>query len=83
MFKRVPFSMQDIIKKYTNISDRACNHAALASALGSLTWEKPLHSEFQKLARYKCLIKCNDIDRNIQSNVQIVVKIVCIISCRV
>lgn len=41
---------QDIIKKYTNISDKACNHAALASALGSLTWEKPLHSEFQRLA---------------------------------
>lgn len=58
MFNRVPFSMQDIIRKYTNISDRACNHAALASALGSLTWEKPLHSEFQRLARYKCLIKC-------------------------
>ncbi|KAL8104760.1 hypothetical protein AgCh_028809 [Apium graveolens] len=42
---------QDIIKKYTNISDRACNHAALASAVGSLIWEKPLHSEFQRLAR--------------------------------
>ncbi|KAL1806353.1 hypothetical protein ACET3Z_029421 [Daucus carota] len=42
---------QDIIRKYTNISDRACNHAALASTLGSLTWEKPLHSEFQRLAR--------------------------------
>lgn len=26
-------------------------HAALASALGCLSWEKPLHSEFQQLAR--------------------------------
>lgn len=27
-------------------------HAALASSLGSLTWEKPSYSEFQDLARY-------------------------------
>ncbi|BBG94200.1 hypothetical protein Prudu_002425 [Prunus dulcis] len=42
---------QDIIKKYTGISGSGNKHAALASALGSLTWEKPLHSEFQQLAR--------------------------------
>ncbi|KAM1170619.1 hypothetical protein ACFX13_021399 [Malus domestica] len=42
---------QDIIKKYTEISGSGNKHAALASALGSLTWEKPLHSEFQQLAR--------------------------------
>ncbi|XP_034201638.1 uncharacterized protein LOC117616427 isoform X2 [Prunus dulcis] len=41
----------DIIKKYTGISGSGNKHAALASALGSLTWEKPLHSEFQQLAR--------------------------------
>lgn len=42
---------QDIIRKYTEISGSGNKHAALASALGSLTWEKPLHSEFQQLAR--------------------------------
>ncbi|OVA09074.1 protein of unknown function DUF1338 [Macleaya cordata] len=42
---------QEIIQKYTKISGSGNKHAALASALGSLTWEKPLYSEFQKLAR--------------------------------
>lgn len=42
---------QEIIRKYTEISGRGNKHAALASALGSLTWEKPLYSEFQQLAR--------------------------------
>ncbi|KAJ4711273.1 Plant/T7N9-9 protein [Melia azedarach] len=42
---------QEIIRKYTEISGSGNKHAALASALGSLTWEKPLHSEFQQLAR--------------------------------
>ncbi|KAM7487397.1 hypothetical protein LguiB_024881 [Lonicera macranthoides] len=42
---------QEIIRKYTGISGSGNKHAALASALGSLTWEKPLHSEFQQLAR--------------------------------
>uniref|UniRef100_A0A803MAY4 2-oxoadipate dioxygenase/decarboxylase n=1 Tax=Chenopodium quinoa TaxID=63459 RepID=A0A803MAY4_CHEQI len=42
---------QEIIRKYTGISGNGSNYAALASAHGSLTWEKPLHSEFQQLAR--------------------------------
>ncbi|EXB63816.1 hypothetical protein L484_021088 [Morus notabilis] len=42
---------QRIITKYTGLSGTANKHAALASALGSLTWEKPLYSEFQQLAR--------------------------------
>ncbi|XP_057949810.1 uncharacterized protein LOC131144893 [Malania oleifera] len=42
---------QEIIRKYIKISCNGNNHAALASALGSLTWEKPLYSEFQQLAR--------------------------------
>lgn len=42
---------QEVIRKYTDISGSGYKHAALASALGSLTWEKPLHSEFQQLAR--------------------------------
>ncbi|GMP94124.1 hypothetical protein CsSME_00043693 [Camellia sinensis var. sinensis] len=41
---------QEIIRKYTEISGRGNKQAALASALGSLTWEKPLYSEFQQLA---------------------------------
>ncbi|KDP21227.1 hypothetical protein JCGZ_21698 [Jatropha curcas] len=42
---------QEIIKKYIEISGSGCKYAALASALGSLTWKKPLYSEFQQLAR--------------------------------
>uniref|UniRef100_A0A5B7AZI2 2-oxoadipate dioxygenase/decarboxylase n=1 Tax=Davidia involucrata TaxID=16924 RepID=A0A5B7AZI2_DAVIN len=42
---------QEIIRKYTEISGGGNKHAALASALGSLTWEKPLYSDFQQLAR--------------------------------
>jgi hypothetical protein len=42
---------QEIVNKYIGISGSGYKHAALASALGSLTWEKPLHSEFQQLAR--------------------------------
>lgn len=42
---------QEIIKKYIQISGSGFKHAALASALGSLTWAKPLYSEFQQLAR--------------------------------
>lgn len=42
---------QEIIKKYVEISASGYKHAALASALGSLTWKKPLYSEFQQLAR--------------------------------
>ncbi|KAK2990799.1 hypothetical protein RJ640_012700 [Escallonia rubra] len=42
---------QEIVRKYTEISGTGNKHAALASALGSLTWEKPKHSEFEELAR--------------------------------
>ncbi|KAI6676797.1 hypothetical protein NL676_037593 [Syzygium grande] len=42
---------QEIIRKYVEISGNGNKHAALASALGALTWEKPLYSEFQQLAR--------------------------------
>ncbi|XP_073526069.1 uncharacterized protein [Phyllobates terribilis] len=42
---------QEIIRKYTEISGCGYKHAALASALGSLTWEKPSYSDFQQLAR--------------------------------
>ncbi|XP_043704415.1 uncharacterized protein LOC122654403 isoform X2 [Telopea speciosissima] len=42
---------QEIIRKYTKISGSGNKHAALASALGSLTWERPLYSDFQQLAR--------------------------------
>ncbi|EEF42192.1 conserved hypothetical protein [Ricinus communis] len=42
---------QEIIKKYTEISSSGYKHAALASALGSLTWKKPLYTEFQQLSR--------------------------------
>ncbi|XP_022158076.1 uncharacterized protein LOC111024647 isoform X2 [Momordica charantia] len=42
---------QEIIRKYTESSHNGKKHAALASALGSLTWEKPSHSEFLQLAR--------------------------------
>ncbi|XP_030484458.2 2-oxoadipate dioxygenase/decarboxylase, chloroplastic [Cannabis sativa] len=42
---------QEIIRKYIEVSGSGNRHAALASALGSLTWEKPLNSEFQQLVR--------------------------------
>uniref|UniRef100_A0A2N9EC49 2-oxoadipate dioxygenase/decarboxylase n=1 Tax=Fagus sylvatica TaxID=28930 RepID=A0A2N9EC49_FAGSY len=42
---------QEIIRKYTELSGSGNKHAALASSLGSLTWGKPLYSEFQQLAR--------------------------------
>ncbi|KAI3467398.1 hypothetical protein Pfo_024061 [Paulownia fortunei] len=42
---------QKIIRKYTKSSGNGNMHAALASALGCLTWEKPSYSEFQQLAR--------------------------------
>lgn len=42
---------QEIIRKYTELSGSGYKHAALASALGSLTWGKPSHSEFQQLAK--------------------------------
>ncbi|MBA0782845.1 hypothetical protein Gotri_000668 [Gossypium trilobum] len=41
---------QEIVRKYTKKSGSGNKYAALASALGSLTWEKPLYSEFQQLA---------------------------------
>lgn len=42
---------QKIIEKYTKLSGNGFVHAALSSALGCLTWEKPSYSEFQLLAR--------------------------------
>jgi hypothetical protein len=44
--------MQEIIRKYTESSGNGKKYAALASTLGHLTWDKPLYSEFQQLARY-------------------------------
>lgn len=44
--------LQKIIRKYTECSGNGYEHSALASALGSLTWERPSFSEFQLLARY-------------------------------
>ncbi|GAB2297255.1 hypothetical protein Dimus_031366 [Dionaea muscipula] len=41
---------QKIIRKYTEMSEFGKKYAALASALGSLTWEKPTYSEFLQLA---------------------------------
>ncbi|XP_068649841.1 2-oxoadipate dioxygenase/decarboxylase, chloroplastic/amyloplastic [Aristolochia californica] len=42
---------QEIIRKYTKVSGDASKHAALASALGCLTWEKPSYSDYQELSR--------------------------------
>ncbi|CAN8311502.1 unnamed protein product [Cochlearia groenlandica] len=42
---------QDVIRKYTETSPNGKNYAALSSALGTLTWEKPLSSEFEQLAK--------------------------------
>ncbi|XP_051122536.1 uncharacterized protein LOC127245593 [Andrographis paniculata] len=42
---------QSIIKKYTQMSGKGSMHAALASALGCLTWETPSYPEFETLAR--------------------------------
>ncbi|GFP86152.1 hypothetical protein PHJA_000759000 [Phtheirospermum japonicum] len=42
---------QEIIRKYTKLSGNGNMHAALASALGCLTWDKPSYSEFEQLAK--------------------------------
>ncbi|KZV58770.1 hypothetical protein F511_13899, partial [Dorcoceras hygrometricum] len=42
---------QNIIRKYTELSGNGESYAAMASALGSLMWNKPSYSEFQRLAR--------------------------------
>ncbi|ERN03779.1 uncharacterized protein LOC18431930 [Amborella trichopoda] len=42
---------QEIIKKYTKMSSCGNKYAALASALGSLTWEKPLYADYEQLSR--------------------------------
>lgn len=55
ILKTIAFYIQEIIKKYTEASGSGNKHAALASALGSLTWGKPLYSEFEQLARYHSL----------------------------
>lgn len=49
------FYIQEIIRKCTSASGRGNKHAALSSALGYLTWEKPLYTEFKQLARYSFL----------------------------
>ncbi|XP_058105246.1 uncharacterized protein LOC131248803 isoform X2 [Magnolia sinica] len=43
--------VQEVIRKYTKTSGSGNKHAALASALGSLTWGKPLYSDYQQLSR--------------------------------
>ncbi|ONK70800.1 uncharacterized protein A4U43_C04F1670 [Asparagus officinalis] len=42
---------QEIIRKYVKISGNGNKYAALASTLGHLTWEKPIFSDYQQLAR--------------------------------
>lgn len=44
--------MQEVIRKYINTSGGGYEHAALASTLGCLNWEKPSYSDFQLLSRY-------------------------------
>lgn len=58
---------QEIIRKYVGISGSGNKYAALASALGTITWENPQHSEFQQLARYASSISdftCNLFHRS-------------------
>ncbi|ONK60406.1 uncharacterized protein A4U43_C08F18100 [Asparagus officinalis] len=45
---------QEIIRKYVKISGNGNKYAALASTLGHLTWEKPIFSDYQQLARELC-----------------------------
>ncbi|XP_010552597.1 PREDICTED: uncharacterized protein LOC104822930 [Tarenaya hassleriana] len=42
---------QEIIKKYTEASPGGNKYAALSSAMGTLTWDKPSSSEFEQLSR--------------------------------
>lgn len=42
---------QEVIRKYIKTSGNGNQHAAIASALGCLTWERPLYSDHQQLAR--------------------------------
>nr|XP_043619544.1 uncharacterized protein LOC122591345 [Erigeron canadensis] len=48
---QMSLEVQEIIHKYIGLSGAGHKHSALSSALGCLTWPKPSHSEFQKLAR--------------------------------
>ncbi|MQL70631.1 hypothetical protein Taro_002937 [Colocasia esculenta] len=41
----------EVIKNYTKLSGSGSNYAALASALGTLTWDRPSYSEYQLLLR--------------------------------
>ncbi|XP_078432211.1 2-oxoadipate dioxygenase/decarboxylase, chloroplastic/amyloplastic-like [Wolffia australiana] len=43
--------IQETIRKYTKISGNDNSYATLASSLGSLTWNRPLYSEYQILLR--------------------------------
>ncbi|CAL5347520.1 unnamed protein product [Camellia sinensis] len=45
---------EEIIRKYIEISGRGNKHAAFASALGSLTWEKPLYFGWCVLMNSQC-----------------------------
>lgn len=58
LVEAIRFNVQEIIRKYTGNSGSGNKHAALASALGALTWEKPLYNEFQQLARYLKFSMC-------------------------
>nr|XP_010915109.1 uncharacterized protein LOC105040320 isoform X2 [Elaeis guineensis] len=42
---------QEVIRQYIKTSGNGNKHASIASALGCLTWEKPLYSDYQQLAR--------------------------------
>ncbi|URE15227.1 DUF1338 domain containing protein [Musa troglodytarum] len=42
---------QEVIRKYIKTSNSGYEHAALASTMGCLTWEKPLYSDYQLLSR--------------------------------
>ncbi|RWW58859.1 hypothetical protein BHE74_00034233 [Ensete ventricosum] len=44
--------LQEVIRKYIKTSDSGYEHAALASTMGCLTWEKPSYSDYQLLSRY-------------------------------
>ena len=46
---------QEIIRRYTKSSGYGGSYATLASSLGSLTWDRPLYSDYQLLLRYLLL----------------------------
>ncbi|XP_009409346.2 2-oxoadipate dioxygenase/decarboxylase, chloroplastic/amyloplastic [Musa acuminata AAA Group] len=48
---QLSYESQEVIRKYIKTSDSGYEHAALASTMGCLTWEKPLYSDYQLLSR--------------------------------